>query len=283
MEHFPWWNDAQKELANNVKKVTDEVLIPLAEKCVWKREFPWEAVREIGKQGWFGAIVPEQYGGRSKDWGVTGACIVIEELSRTGQLQMPYTQSLIGGIIQLVDDGSDAQKERWLPKMVNGELLGVITMTEPYAGSDISSIETSGVREGDYYVLNGKKRFQTTTGAGDIYMIYVKTSNDPKDIRKHNHLTALILEKGTPGFTVEKVHDLMGMDGLYNGCLDLKDVRVPIANRVGEENMGVVGDDERPECGANTRLGHSPWRYARRIEVFPPASSAEGPVSTVNR
>lgn len=238
MEHFPWWNEAQKELANDAKRVTDEILIPMAERCVWKKRFPWEAVREIGKRDWFGAIVPEKYGGRMEEWGVTGACIIIEELSRTGLLEFPYTQSLIGGIVQLVDDGNDEQKRRWLPSMVNGDLLGVITMTEPYAGSDISGIETTGVRDGDYYLVNGKKRFQTVTGAGDIYMIYVKTSDKAEDVRSHNHLTALILEKGTPGFTVEKVHDLMGMDGIYNGCLDLKNVRIPVANRLGKENMG---------------------------------------------
>jgi len=238
MEQFSWWNDAQRELAKEAKRVTDEILIPMAERCVWKKEFPWEAIKEIGRRGWFGAFVPEEYGGRKKDWGFTGACIIIEELSRTGQLHFPFTQSLIGGIIQLVDDGNEEQKKRWLPKLVSGELLGVITMTEPYAGSDISSIETTGVRDGDYYILNGKKRFQTTTAAGDIYMIYVKTSNEPDDIRKHNHLTALILEKGTPGFTVEKVNDLMGMEGVYNGYLNLEDVRVPMANRLGEENMG---------------------------------------------
>ena len=238
MEYFAWWNEAQKELAREAKKATDELFIPMAERCVWKKEFPWEALKEIGRRGWFGAVVPEKYGGRRADWGVTGACIIIEELSRTGLLEFPYTQSVIGGIVQLVDDGSEDQKERWLPRMVTGDLLGVITMTEPYAGSDISAIETTGRREGDYYVVNGKKRFQTVTGAGHIYMIYVKTSDKPEDIRNHNHLTALVLEKGTPGFTVEKIHDLMGMDGIYNGCLHLENVRIPVANRLGEENKG---------------------------------------------
>lgn len=238
MEHFLWWNEAQKELAKEAKKVTDEILIPIAERAVWKKAFPWEAVREIGKRGWFGTIVPEEYGGRMKDWGITGACIVTEEVGRTGILQFVYIQSLMGGIIQLADDGNEEQKKRWLPRLAKGELLGVISMTEPYAGSDISSIESTAVRDGDYYIINGKKRYQTTTGAGDIYMTYFKTSNKPEDIKKHNHLTAFIVEKGTPGFSVEKINELMGMEGEYNGFLNFKDVRVPVANRLGKEGMG---------------------------------------------
>lgn len=238
MEYFPWWTDPEKELAEEARTVTDEILIPIAEKCAWKKVFPWEAVKEIGKRGWFEAFVPEEYGGRKTEWGFTAACIIIEEIGRTGLLMFPYVQSLIGGIIQLVDDGNEEQKRRWLPRLAAGELPGSITMTELYAGSDISSIETTGVRDGDYYIINGKKRYNTIAGGADIYMTYVKTSDKPEDIKKHNHLTALIIEKGAPGFTVERINDLMAMDGLYNGYLDFKDVRVPVANRLKEEGMG---------------------------------------------
>jgi acyl-CoA dehydrogenase len=238
MQHYLWWNEEQKKLAKEAKKVTDEILIPMVERCVWKKAFPREAIREIGKRGWFGSIVPEEYGGRVKDWGITGACIVTEELGRCGGIQFLYCQSLIGGIIQLVDDGNDDQKDRWLPRLAKGELLGVITMTEPYAGSDISGIESTALRDGDYYILNGKKRYQTNVGSGDIYMSYFKTSDKPDDIKKHNHLTAFIIEKGTPGFSVERINDLMGLEGIYNGYLNFENVRIPILNRIGEEGKG---------------------------------------------
>jgi hypothetical protein len=111
-------------------------------------------------------------------------------------------------------------------------------MTEPFAGSDVSAIETTATVDGDFYVVNGKKRYQTGAGAADLYTTYVRTSNNPEEIRRHRHLTALVIEKGMPGFNIEKVNDLMGFDGIYNCYLNFKDVRVPKANRIGEENAG---------------------------------------------
>ena len=238
MEYFPWWTESQKKLADDAKAFTDEVLIPLATRQAWKLEYPWESLKEMGKKGWFGALIPEEYGGRMKEWGVTGTCIILEETSRAGFAATPFSSSMIGSATQLVHDGNEEQKRRWLPKMATGELLGAITMTEPYAGSDIASIETTGVRDGDHYVVNGKKRFQTGSAAAHLYMSYVKTSDDPEATRKHNHLTALIIEKGAPGFTIERVNDLIGMEGVYNCYMDFNNVRVPVADRLGDENMG---------------------------------------------
>lgn len=238
MEYFPWWNEAQGKLAGEAKQVTDEILVPVCERCAWKKEFPWEALREIGKRGWFGAIIPEEYGGRLKDWGVTGLCIILEEISRAGTVATAYAATMIGSVIQLVQHGTEEQKQQWLPKIAAGELLGCITITEPFVGSDVAGIETTGIRDGDYYVVNGKKRFQSSSAAGNLYLTYVKTADDPESKRKHAHLTALIIEKGRPGFTIEKVHDLMGFDGIYNCCMNFDNVRVPLANRIGEENKG---------------------------------------------
>ena len=238
MEKYPWWNDAQKELADDAKAFTDEVLIPLAERECWERKFPWEAVKEVAKKGWGGALIPKKYGGRLEDWGATGACIILEELGRAGELYTIFANIMHGATAQIIHDGNEEQKQRWLPKIASGEYLCCITMTEPYAGSDISGIETTGVLDGDHYVINGKKRFQTASAAADLYMAYVRTSNNPEDVRRHNHLTGLIIEKGMPGFTIERVNDVLALDGIYNCYMDFENVRVPVANRIGEENMG---------------------------------------------
>lgn len=238
MEHFPWWNENQKKLAEEAKRFTDEVLIPLGERSAFRKEFPREAMREMARKGWFGAQIPAKYGGRAEEWGITGACILLEEAGRAGEVSPPLTCTMVGGISQILHDGTDKQKEKWLPKFAKGELLGAITMTEPYAGSDISGIETTAIRDGDFYIVNGKKRFQTAAGAADIYMTYVKTSDRPEDAAKFRHLTALIVEKGTPGFNIEKVNDLIGIDGIYNCYLSFEDARVPVVNRLGEEGAG---------------------------------------------
>ena len=238
MEYYPWWKESQKKLAEDAKKFTDEVLIPLAERSSWKKEYPWAAVKEMAKAGWFGAQIPAKYGGKAEEWGVTGAAIVLEEAARGGALTIPLGPTMFGGVHQIIHDGIEEQRQRWLPAIARGEKLGCITMTEPYAGSDIAAIETTAVRDGDFYILNGKKRFQTNIGAADIYMVYVRTGLSAEDRAKYRHLTGFIVEKGTPGFHVEKVNELMGYDGAYNGYLSFDDAKVPAANRIGPEGDG---------------------------------------------
>ncbi len=238
MEAFPWWSQAQKELAVDAEKTTNEILIPIAERCAWKRQFPWEAVSEMAKRGWFGALVPAKYGGREEEWGITGAAIILEQAGRAGEIGSPLGNTMYGGVHQIVHFGTDEQKQRWLPRIAKGEMLGSIVMTEPYAGSDVAGIETTAVRDGDFYVVNGKKRYQTNIGAAGRYMTYVRTSSSPEDRGKYRHLTALVIEKGMPGFGVEKINELMAFDGVYNGYLTFNDVKVPVANRIGEEGAG---------------------------------------------
>jgi alkylation response protein AidB-like acyl-CoA dehydrogenase len=281
MEYYPWWNDAQKALAEDARKFTDEVLIPICEKDALKKAYPWKALKEIGKKGYFGAQIPAKYGGRAEEWGVTGACIILEELSRAGEVAAPVSTTMIGGVHQILHDGTEDQKKRWLPKLATGELLGSITMTEPFAGSDISAIETTAVRDGDNYIINGKKRYQTCAAAADVYMTYVRTSDKPEDHAKYRHLTALIIEKGTKGFTIERVNDLVGLDGIYNVYMDYSNAKIPVSNRIGEEGAGwavmMSGLNVERVCGAAGPLGamREGIRYAaqhlqRRIQFGRP-------------
>ncbi|MDD4859692.1 MAG: acyl-CoA/acyl-ACP dehydrogenase, partial [Dehalococcoidales bacterium] len=225
-------------LAEDAKKVTDELLIPSAERSAWKKEYPWEAVKIMAKQGWFGAQIPKKYGGHAEEWGVTGAAIILEEAARAGELTIPLGPTMFGGVHQILHDGTEEQRQRLLPKIATGERMGAITMTEPYAGSDIAAIETTAVRDGDFYIVNGKKRFQTNIATAEVYMTYVKTSEKPEDRTKYRHLSALIIEKGMPGFSIEKVNELMGYDGAYNGYLNFTNCKVPVANRLSEEGEG---------------------------------------------
>ena len=273
MEYMPWWSQAQKRLADEAKTFTDEVLIPLGEKFSWKKEFPWlpDHVKEhMAKMGWFGARIPKKYGGRREEWGVTGACILLEETSRAAQAGFVLPGSFIAPVSQLLSHGTEEQKAKWLPRFAKGELIGSIVMTEPYAGSDVANIQTVAERKGDVYVVNGKKRFQTGAAAADVYMVFVRTSDSPEDIRRHKHLTGLLIEKGTPGFRVERVNDLMGIDGMYNCYLDFEEVRVPVSNRIGEENDGwrvmMHGLNEERALVAAGLLG--PMREALRWAIY---------------
>lgn len=235
MESFPWWNEKQKKLMEEAKAFAEENL-SRGEEISWTRGFPKDLLEEVAKRGWFGALIPENYGGTES--GVTGCCIVAEQLGRVcSALTGAYSVTMFGGTEQILKFGTEEQKRRWLPKVAKG-MLGAICITEPGVGSDAASIETTAQREGSEYVLNGKKRFITNAGVAGIYLVYAKTSDRPEDKARYRHLSAFIVEKGTKGFTVERINELGGWVGLPNGYLDFDEARIPVENRIGQEGDG---------------------------------------------
>ena len=236
MEAFSWWNEKQKKLMEDAKAFADKNL-PVGEETFWTKKFPLELLKEVARRGWFGAVIPEEYGGIGA--GATGVAIVAEELSRIcSALSSAYGVTMFGGVEQLLTFGSEEQRQKWLPKIAKGKLFGAVCITEPFVGSDAAGVETTARREGDYYVLNGKKRFITNAGLADIYCVYAKTSEKPEDKAKYQHISAFLVEKGTKGFSVEKINELCGWDGLPNGVLDFNDARVPAENLIGKEGDG---------------------------------------------
>jgi len=235
MESFPWWNEKQKNLMKEVKAFADENLSK-GEEISWTREFPKDLLEQVAKRGWFGALIPEKYGGT--ETGVAGCCIVAEQLGRVcSALTGAYSVTMFGGTEQLLKFGTEEQKRRWVSRVAKGT-LGAICITEPGVGSDAAGIETTARQEGNDYIINGKKRFITNAGVAEIYLVYAKTSDRSEDKAKYKHLSAFILEKGTEGFTVERINELGGWVGLPNGYLDFDEVRVPLENRIGQEGDG---------------------------------------------
>ncbi|MGD8506850.1 MAG: acyl-CoA dehydrogenase family protein [Candidatus Bathyarchaeota archaeon] len=235
METYPWWSEKQKKLAGETRKFADENL-PRGEEIAWTKEFPADLLKTATEKGWFGALIPKTYGGMEA--GVTGCCIVAEELSRIcAALAGAYSVTMFGGVEQIIRFGNEQQRNRWLPQVVKGK-LGAICITEPSIGSDAAGIETVAKLEGNEYVLNGKKRFITGAGVADIHCVYARTSDRPEDRAKYRHLSAFIVEKGTSGFTVEKINELGGWAGLPNGYLSFDDARVPVENRLEKEGDG---------------------------------------------
>jgi len=248
LEEFPWWTKEQRQLAREVEEFSKEVT-PLVEEADWRAKLgildgslPWDLIpqelkRRMVKKGYFGSMIPKEYGGMGL--GVTGSCIIAEGL---GPAYGGFISTAIGGVHQIIRHGTEEQKKRWLPGVARGEISGAIGLTEPFVGSDAAGVETFAVRKGGEYIINGKKRFVTDLGYADIYVVYVKTSEKPEDKAAYRHMTALIIEKGTPGFTVEKINMLCTLDPpQLNGYLNFDDVRVPVTNRIGEENDAFLG------------------------------------------
>ena len=234
MEPFPWWTDEQKKFSQDLHEFANEVM-PRSEESRWKKEFPWDIFEAIGKKGFAGAMIPKEYGGLGL--GATGGCIGVEELSRMPNIGRVYSGNILGGVGQILAFGTEEQKKRFIPKIAAGE-LGAICITEPFAGTDAAAIETVARRDGDRYIVSGKKRYIVSAGVASRYMLYARTSDDPEKKRRYGHLTAFVLEKGMPGFKVEKINEICGFDGIQNGVLDLDEVPVPVSNRIGEEGKG---------------------------------------------
>lgn len=234
MESYPWWTEDHKKLAQEVETFVREVM-PRDEETRWKREFPWDIFERITEEGFTGAGIPKEYGGLGL--GATGACIAAEALNRMPGPGRVFVGNMLGGLRQLIEFGTEEQKKRFLPRIAKGE-IGAVVITEPFAGTDAAAIETRARREGDTYVLNGKKRYVVSAGLAHRYVVYARTSDDPEDIRRHRHLTAFIVEKGTQGFTVERVNEVIGFENIQNGCLDFDEAVVPVANVIGEEGEG---------------------------------------------
>jgi alkylation response protein AidB-like acyl-CoA dehydrogenase len=234
-EQYFWWTTEQKEIDTKVRAFVDKYHED-AEEYFWNNKFPWSLVKKVAEEGYFGAGVPKEYGGL--ELGATGSCIVAEQLGRLYAVGHVFTVSMLAGLEQILRFGTEDQKQNWLPKVAKGSELGALCITEPFAGSDAANVFTSATKEGDEWILNGKKRFITGAGVSNRYFIYAKTSDDPSIRKQFSHITSFIVEKGMPGFSLEKVNPLIGFDNVPNGYLDLDHVRIPDENRIGEVGKG---------------------------------------------
>jgi len=234
VDFYPWFTEEQRRFADEVSAFVKQMHARSVE-TRWSREFPFDIFRKIGEGGYSGAAIPKEYGGLGL--GATGACIAVEEMGRLGGLSRVLVANMLGGLRQLLEYGTEEQKQRFLPRITKGE-IGAIVITEPFVGTDAASIQTTARKEGDLYILNGKKRFIVSAGVASRYMVYARTSEAPEDVKTYRHLTAFVLEKGVPGFTVEKINEVMGFSNLQNGVLNFHDVALPAGNRIGEEGEG---------------------------------------------
>lgn len=237
-EHYFWWNDAQRQLSNDVAEYAAANIVPRIQACEDTKRFPWEILDEIGEKGWYGVLIPKEYGGMGDEYGVTGMCIILEEVAHGAAIAVDFYETTIYGYSPIVRFGTEEQKQKWLPSLATGEQFACIAITEPFMGSDAAAIQTRMEADDEEYIINGKKRFITMGGVGSLYCTYVQTSDDPEDIRNYRHLSVVLVEKGTAGFSVEQIHDPMGRFGSRHAVLDYDNVRVPKSHLIGEIGDG---------------------------------------------
>jgi alkylation response protein AidB-like acyl-CoA dehydrogenase len=234
-ESYFWFTDEQKEVAEEVEQFVEEHFED-AEEYFWKKEFPWPLVRKVADKGYFGAGIPKKYGGL--ELGATGCCIVAEQLGRLYAVGHVFVVSMLAGLEQILRYATEEQKEKWLPELAKGEELGAVCITEPFAGSDAANVMTTAKRDGNEWIINGKKRYITGAGVSSRYFVYAQTSDELSDKKNYSHLTSFIIERDTPGFSLERINPLIGFDNVPNGYLSFNNVRIPDENRIGPVGKG---------------------------------------------
>jgi alkylation response protein AidB-like acyl-CoA dehydrogenase len=241
--------DEQREIRDLVRTLARERVAPRAAEIDKKGEFPWDMVELFREHELFGLPFEEQYGGTG-----TGALMVlvaIEELSKvcatTGLIMAVQELGSLG--IKLA--GTDEQKERFLPRLANGEWLAAYALTEPGSGSDSAAMRTEARLDGDEFVVNGGKRFITNAGVAGLYVVFAKTDSEAG----HSGISAFVVEAETPGFEVGRIEPKMGIKGSTTGEIFFNDMRIPRENLLGEEGDGFkiamrILDRSRPGIAA---------------------------------
>ncbi len=239
----------QREIRDLVRTIARERIAPRAAEIDESHEFPWDVVELYRENDLFGLFFEEQHGGLGT--GTLLALIAIEEVSKvcaTSGLILAVQEL---GSLGLKLAGSDAQKERYLPRLASGEWLCAYALTEAGSGSDSAAMRSTAKREGDEYVLNGTKRFITNAGVASLYTVFAKT--DPA--AGHAGISAFLVESDTPGFEVTRLEPKMGISGSTTGELAFEGVRIPAANLLGSEGEGFkiamrILDRSRPGVAA---------------------------------
>ena len=220
-------------LRDHVYNFAQGEIAPLAEKSDIDNSFPNQLWPKLGEMGLLGVTVAEQYGG--SNMGYLAHVVAMEEVSRASAgIGLSYGAHSNLCVNQIHKNGSDAQKEKYLPKLVSGEHIGALAMSEPNAGSDVVNMKLRADKKGDHYVLNGNKMWITNGPDADTYVIYAKT-----DISAGSKgMSAFIVERGTPGFSQAQKLDKLGMRSSNTCELVFEDCPVPAENLISNEGDG---------------------------------------------
>ncbi len=223
-----------EEMREVVARWVDDRLAPRAAEIDQQNLFPRDLWPELGNMGLLGDTVDEDHGGAGL--GYLAHCVVMEEISRgSGSVGLSYGAHSNLCVNQISLNASEEQKARYLPKLISGEHLGALAMSEPGAGSDVVSMKLKAEKKGDRYILNGNKMWITNGPTADVIVVYAKTDPD----KGARGISAFIVEKGFKGFSTAQKLDKLGMRGSDTGELVFEDCEVPAENLIGAEGDGV--------------------------------------------
>ncbi|NCC51266.1 MAG: acyl-CoA dehydrogenase [Spartobacteria bacterium] len=227
--------ETQIEIRDMVREFAQDRVKPVRAELDEKEEFPRELLNELGRMDLMGLYIPEEYGGFGAE-SMLDFVLAVEELSRVCiGVSVSYAANALGADPILIG-GSDEQKKKYLPPLASGEKLAAFALTEPNAGSDAGGIQTTAVKKGDKYILNGTKQWITNGGEADTYTIMAVTDKS----KGARGTSFFIVEKGMPGFSFGKKEKKLGIRASATRELIFEDCEVPAENIIGREGMGFI-------------------------------------------
>lgn len=225
--------EEQRMIQDMARGYVQERIAPFAEEWDKNKTFPAEALKGLAELGFYGMLVPEQWGGC--EIGYVAAALVLEEIAAgDGACSTIISVTNSVGCMPILNFGTDEQKEKFLKPLASGEKLGAFCLTEPHAGSDASDLKTKAIKDGDSYVINGSKQFITSGKNGDVAIVFAVT--DPSAGKKG--ISAFIVPTDTPGYIVANIEDKMGQNASDTASIVFEDCRVPAENLLGKEGEG---------------------------------------------
>lgn len=221
-----------QEMARDFAK---KEILPKINEDEKNHRFQREIVSKMGKLGFFGCPIPEEYGGSNT--GYLAHALICEEISRiSGSLRAAFNMQTMGTALEICTFGNEEQKQKYIEKLVSAEWLGCICITEPDAGSDVANIKTTAVKEGNQYILNGSKTWITYAQVADVGIVYAYTN---KSLR-HKGISAFIVDMHTPGISTVPISEKMGWHCCPTGEVVFDNVKMPTENLLGEEGNGFI-------------------------------------------
>ncbi len=226
----------QKLFQKTIREFCEREIKPIADKIDKEEYFPKELYKKMGQMGLMGMTVPQEFGGAGIDR--LSYMIAIEEISRyCGSTGITVEAHNSLGVGHIYEHGTDEQRKKYLPKLCSGEAYAAWALTEPNAGSDAASGQTTAVLEKDEWVINGTKQFITTGDIADVTTVMAMTDKS----KGAKGISAILVEKDTPGFKVGQLEDKLGLRGSHTAEIIFEDCRVPKENLLGEKNNGFIG------------------------------------------
>ena len=242
-------NEMQQMIRDTAREIGQDIILPNRARWDEEEHYPHEALKALAEADMMGLYIPEEYGGMGG--GALDLCIAVEELSRfCGGVAVCFAANALGAFPILLH-GTEEHKKKYLSKLAKGELYAAFGLTEPNAGSDAGAVETTAVKDGSDFILNGTKQWITNAGEAGVYTVIASTNR----ARGARGLTAFIVDKDTPGFTFGAKEKKMGIRCSVTRELHFQDCRIPASNMLYKESRGFrvamdTLDKSRPGIGA---------------------------------